>query len=252
MALPYYSFISWKLGPLTIYSYGLFVAIAFLAGIFLAVKGAKKRNISTEQIYDLIFYIIIASIIGARIAYVIEYWHNFDSFIDIFKIWEGGLSFIGGFIGALIAVFAYVKLKKLDFWRYADLFTPAIVLGHAIGRIGCILGDGGHIGKLTSMPFGALVNGEARHLTALYEFIFLALLFAFLIKAKDRKVFKKSKGLLFLAYLAAYSTGRFVIDLLRIDPRYFGLTMTQWLLTAIFLISGCLIIKKLRKWGLKE
>jgi len=239
MALPYYSFISWKLGPLTIYSYGLFVAIAFLAGIFLAVKGAKKRNISTEQIYDLIFYIIIASISGARIAYVIEYWHNFDSFIDIFKIWEGGLSFIGGLIGALIAVFAYVKLKKLNFWKTADIFAPALALGHAIGRIGCYL-TGLHIGKLTTVPWAVMVNNELRHQTALYDIIAESANFLILWKLRTKKAFD---GFLFLLYLMMYSTERFVIDFFRADPLYYGLTATQWSLIFVFLIAGFLFIR---------
>jgi len=247
MALPYYSFISWKLGPLTIQSYGVFVAIAFLAGMFLAVKEAKKRKINTEHVYDLTFYILIGGIIGARIAHVIEYWHNFGNFIDIFKIWQGGMSFFGGFLGALLLAFVYIKLKKLDFWKIADLFTLPLVLGHAIGRIGCILGDGGHVGRLTTMPWGFLVNGEVRHVTAYYSFVFLILLFALLFKIKDKKIIKENAGSLFLAYLLVYSIGRFVIDLFRADPAYAGLTITQWFLTAAFLISSILLYKKWKK-----
>ena len=247
MALPYHSFISWKLGPLTIQSYGMFVAIAFLAGIFLAVKEAKKRKINLEQVYDLSFYILIGGIIGARVAHVIEYWHNFDGLIDIFKIWQGGLSFFGGFLGALLLAFVYIKAKKLDFWKYADLFTPALVLGHAIGRIGCILGDGGHVGKLTTMPWGFLVNGEVRHVTAYYSFVFLILLFVFLYKIKDRKFIKENTGSLFLIYLFTYSIGRVIIDLFRADPTYAGLTITQWFLIVTFITSGYLLINKPKK-----
>ena len=248
MALPYYSFISWKLGPLTIQSYGLFFAIALLAGIFLAVKEAKKRKINAEQVYDLTFYILIGGIIGVRIAHVIEHWHNFDKLLDIFKIWQGGMSFFGGFLGALLMAFVYVKVKKLDFWKIADLFTLPLVLGHAIGRIGCILGDGGHVGRLTTMPWGFLVDGEVRHVTAYYSFLFLILLFVLLFKVKDKKIIKENAGSLFLAYLLVYSAGRFMIDLFRADPAYAGLTITQWFLTAAFLVSSILLYKKWKKW----
>ncbi len=247
MALQYHSFISWKFGPLTIQSYGLFVAIAFLAGIFLAVKEAKKRKINAGQVYDLSFYILIGGIVGARAAHVIEYWHNFGSFIDVFNIWQGGMSFFGGFLGALLLAFVYIKAKKLDFWGYVDLFTPSLVLGHAIGRIGCILGDGGHVGRLTAMPWGFLVDGEVRHVTAYYSLVFLILLFVFLFKVKDKKIIKENAGSLFLAYLLAYSAGRFVIDLFRADPTYAGLTITQWFLTAAFLVSSTLLYKKWKK-----
>src|SRR3989338_4122135 len=247
MALPYHSFISWKLGPLTIQSYGMFVAIAFLAGIFLAVKEAKKRKINLEQVYDLSFYILIGGIIGARVAHVIEYWHNFDGLIDIFKIWQGGLSFFGGFLGALLLAFVYIKAKKLDFWEYIDLFTPSLVIGHAIGRIGCILGDGGHVGKLTTMPWGFLVNGEVRHVTAYYSFIFLIPLFIFLFNIKNKKFIRENPGSLFMIYLFIYSIGRFVIDLFRADPTYAGLTITQWFLTTAFFLSLVLLYRKWKK-----
>jgi len=237
--IPYKIFHAVQLGPITIQPWGIMVALGFLAAVYIAVKEAKRKKEDVNKIYDLVFYIILSGIIGARIAYLIEYWEEISSFIDVFKIWEGGLSFIGGLIGALIAVFAYVKLKKLDFWKTADIFAPALALGHAIGRIGCYL-TGLHIGKLTTVPWAVMVNNELRHQTALYDIIAESANFLILWKLRTKKAFD---GFLFLLYLMMYSTERFVIDFFRADPLYYGLTATQWSLIFVFLIAGFLFIR---------
>ena len=264
MALPYHSFISWDIGAITIQSYGLMVALAFLAGLFLAVKEAKKRKLDEEIIYDLAFYILIGGIVGARIANVIQEWGYYSgNLAGIFKIWQGGLNFNGGFILASLLAYIYLKRKRLNFWLYMDTFAPSIAIGHAIGRIGCILGDGGHVGKLTNMPWGFLVNGEARHVTAWYELFFLIALFILLTAIKDKKKIKGKTGSLFLIYLSAYSVGRSVIDIFRADPTYLGLTSMQWTAIPFFFISVYLLnkryrflnkfaIKGVKKWQLKK
>src|SRR3989338_7511430 len=219
--IPYKIFHAVQLGPVAIQPWGIMVALGFLAATYIAVKEAKRKKEDTNKIYDLVFYILLSGIIGARIAYLIEYWEEISSFIDVFKIWEGGLSFIGGLIGALIAVFAYVKLKKLNFWKTADIFATALALGHAIGRIGCYL-TGLHIGKLTTVPWAVMVNNELRHQTALYDLVAESANFLILWKLRTKKTFD---GILILLYLMLYSIERFIIDFFRVDPLYYGLTL---------------------------
>src|SRR6185295_7207291 len=125
-----------KIGPLTIYSYGLMVAIAAIVCSLLLARDAKKYNIAPEIIFDLVFWVVFGGIIGARIFYVIL---NLDYFIhnakEMIMIQNGGLAWQGSFIaGALTGIF-YVKKHKLSFWLLVDLVAPYIALGQSIGRI---------------------------------------------------------------------------------------------------------------------
>ncbi|MBL7100489.1 MAG: prolipoprotein diacylglyceryl transferase [Nanoarchaeota archaeon] len=242
MVLPYIYYPEINLGFIKIYSFGLIVAIAFLAGLWFSLKEAKRRGVNRENVYSLVFYIIIGGIIGSRLLHIFLNWNVYsENLLSIFMLWEGGLTFYGGFIGALIAGFAYSRSKKLKFLKYVDILAPSIALGHAIGRIACIVGDGGHVGKLTSLPFGVIVNGELRHLTALYSFVNLVFLFGLLLYLRKKKFFT---GFLFLFYICYYALTRFFIELLRTDPTIYGLTATQWIAIPLFFISLGVIIKK--------
>ncbi|MBW2977410.1 prolipoprotein diacylglyceryl transferase [Candidatus Woesearchaeota archaeon] len=245
MALPYQSFMSWQLGPITIQSYGVLVALAFLVATLLAVKEAKRRRLDSEKIYGLVIWLIVGGIFGSRLMYVIGNWSYFfpHDMLAIFKIWQGGLDWIGGFIGAAVAGLLHLKFNKLKPWKYADACAPSIAIGHAIGRIGCILGDGGHVGKLTTMPWGFLINGEIRHVTAWYGLILESFNFLILWKLRKKKYFD---GFLLAMYIFIYSIGRFIIDFFRADPLHYSLTATQWILIALFLISGYFLYTKLK------
>ena len=130
--------IFFRLGPITIYTYGIFVAIGFLAAFTLILREAKKEGLFLNLISDLVFWMVISGIIGARLLYVI---YEFPSFLKkpltIFALWKGGLVFIGGVVGGLLTMIIYVKRKKLDFWQLVDIFAPGLALGEAFGRIGC-------------------------------------------------------------------------------------------------------------------
>lgn len=242
MALPYIYYPEIDLGFIKIYTFGLVVAIAFLVGLWFSLREAKRRRINQDIVQSLIFYIILGGIIGSRLLHVVLYWDSYsEDFLSIFMFWHGGLVFYGGFLGAVVAGFIYLKVKRLKFSKYADLVTPSIALGHAVGRIACLVGDGGHVGKLTTLPLGVVVGGELRHLTALYSFFNLLFLFALLLYLRKKKFFT---GFLFLFYLCYYAFTRFWIDMLRIDPTFYGLTAVQWIAIPMFLISLGVLIKK--------
>jgi len=242
MALPYIYYPEINLGFFKVYTFGLIVAIAFLAGLWFSLREAKRKGISKEVVEGLVFYIMVGSIIGSRLLHVIIFWEDYSTnILSVFMLWEGGLAFYGGFLGAVIASFIYLRVKKLSFFKYADLLAPSIVLGHAIGRIACLVGDGGHVGKLTSLPFGVFVNGGLRHLTALYDFVNLIILFIILLFLRKKNFFT---GFLFLFYICFYAFVRFLLDFLRTDPTFYGLTATQWMAIPLFIISLVVIFKK--------
>jgi phosphatidylglycerol---prolipoprotein diacylglyceryl transferase len=249
--LPYHSFISWKLGPITIQSFGLMMAIGFLIAAYLFGKQFKDAR-DKEHAYNLAIISVVAGVIGSRILFFFENPAQLTGLMEFFRFWDGGLSWFGGFIGALIGFAAYVLLNKLNFMRMADKIAPSIAIGHAFGRIGCILGDGGHVGKITTMPWGFDVDGEIRHVTAWYELIGLLALFVTLLALRKRKPYD---GFLFHFYLIGYGLIRFVSDFFRTEPTYYGLTVAQYFSIGLFLAGVAMMAvslvrqNKLRKIG---
>ncbi len=228
--------ILFSIGPLKIYTWGLIVFLSFLISYFLLTKFTKNK-----KIHNLAIYIILGAFIGARLLNFILYYNEYSSFLEILKIWQGGLEISGGFIGAFIFGFSYIKLNKLKFWKTADILTIPIVLGIALGRIACIVGDGGHLGKQTTFFLGTLVNNQILHYTAVYSFIAMSILFFILLYLRTKKLFR---GFLFLFTLIYYGITRFIIDLTRVDPTYYGLTFAQYSCIILFIIGTTILINQ--------
>jgi phosphatidylglycerol:prolipoprotein diacylglycerol transferase len=231
------------LGFIKIYSWGFMLAIAFIVATIVSAKEAKRKNINPENIYSLVTYIIIGAIIGSRVGYVLFNLNNFINFLDIFKIWEGGMAFHGGFIGGFLFAFFYVRKNKLNFYKILDTCAPSIPLAQAIGRIGCFL-RGCCYGISTTLPWGINYLQETRHPTQLYSSLALLIIFIFLSKQKYKKNFN---GSLFLTYIIIYSVFRFFIEFIRTEPRIlFGLTGAQ-LVSIILAGISIFLFPKFRK-----
>src|ERR1700691_1579762 len=117
------------------------IALAFLFGLWTATLRARRENISGEKIADIVLWLMVGGILGARLVYVTTYWK--DEFVgqplsEIFAIWHGGLVYYGGLIGATIAGMIYIRWKKLPLWKIADVMAPSIALGSVFGRTGCL------------------------------------------------------------------------------------------------------------------
>ncbi len=244
-----------KFGPFTIYSYGMMVAIAFIFAIYVARIEAVRKAIKIDLVYDLTLYLVIGALIGARVYYLTFF--NPASFIQnplsIFKVWEGGLAIHGGIFGGILAGFLFSKLHKISFWRLADITAPSIILGQAIGRIGCFL-NGCCFGVPTESMFGIrfpegslpyiAYRGLAIHPTQLYELI-LNLIGFFALCSMRRKI--KFEGALFLLYLMIYNSIRIAISPLRGDSLYIWNTdikIAQIVSGIIFLIAFILFVKR--------
>jgi len=221
-----------KIGPFTIYSYGIMVAIAFLFGIFIARREAVRKNIKPGLVYDLGFYLLIGSIIGARIYYILFF--GLKDFLaepaSIFKVWQGGLAIHGGIFGGIITGIIFSNARKISFWALADLIAPSIILGQAIGRIGCYL---------NGCCYG--INNQP---TQIYELIldFIGFLLLWGLRKKIR-----FKGGLFLLYLMTYSVIRIIVSQFRADNLYLwntGITLAGLSSLIIFIIAMALFIRK--------
>jgi len=246
-----------ELGPITIYSYGLMVAIAYLSGIYVARIEATRKDIKIDLVYDLLFYLTIGSVIGARLYYLLLF--NPSSIIknpvSIFKIWQGGLAIHGAILGGMVTGLLFSRFRRVPFWRLADLIAPSIILGQAIGRIGCFL-NGCCYGVATHSIFGVrfpegslpdiAYNGLAVHPAQLYELI-LNLIGFFALWSMRRRI--KFDGGLFLLYLMIYSCARIMVSGLRGDNLYIwgtGIGMAQVVSSAIFVIALIVFIKRKR------
>lgn len=227
------------------------MAIGFLVGLYVLSREFKKGK-EREHAYNLVIIAIVAGVIGSRILFFIENPGELTGPGEFFRFWDGGLSWFGGFIGGLLGCLAYIKIKKLHFWNVVDKMAPALAIGHAFGRVGCILGDGGHVGKMTTMPWGFDVDGlgVGRHVTAWYELVGLIALFGLLVTI--RKSGKKPyTGFLFHTYLVGYGILRLVSDFFRVEATYMGLTIAQYASIAMIAAGFAMIGTSLWRNGKK-
>lgn len=235
---------TFQLGPVTIYVWGLMVSVGIIAGFIIALIEGKRKSVNLDHITSLALYMLIGAIVGSRLFYVVVHIKDFENFLDVFKIWQGGLIFYGGFIGAIIPAWIYVRKYKLNFWQIADIFALALALGIFIGRIGCVLIQD-HMGVVTNFFMAQNYMGEMRHNTAIYSSLNGLFMFIILWFLKKRI---KVDGILFLIFTLEYAVSRYFIDQLRaFDLRWYGLTGSQWICIVMFLVAAYFLWWKLRR-----
>ncbi len=249
--------ILFRIGPLTIHTYGLMLAIAFLTGISLAVRQAKVEGEDPQKIFDLCFYLVLAAILGARLLFVaVNYRFYLDNPLQIIKLWKGGLVFYGGLIGALVTGAWYMKRHQLPLWKITDILAPSIALGQAIGRLGCFAA-GCCYGKQTDVAWAVTFTdlyslaptGITRHPTQLYSSGVALIIFIILLLIYR---FRKFSGQVFWSYVVLYSVGRFILEFWRGDQRGFvnllGYVLsTSQLIAALAFIAGIVMLISLKK-----
>jgi phosphatidylglycerol:prolipoprotein diacylglycerol transferase len=229
------------IGPFTIYSYGLMLAIAFSVSSTLAMLEAKKNNIATDIIFNLTFIGFACGIIGARLFYVAQnlVFYKRDP-IEILMLQHGGLSWFGGLIFGSLSGIIYLKNKKLAVYKILDLIIPFVALGQAIGRIGCLL-NGCCFGKESAFGIYFPVHQAILVPVQIYSSLLLIFIFIILRVLQDRP---HIGGKIFYVYLLLYSLKRFFIEFWRQDnPVIFsGLTLFQILSIALFCLATVKLI----------
>ncbi len=247
-------------GPVNIYWYGLFMVLAILTAIYVTLKLTGYNNIKKEIIIDLVFWLIIFGLIGARIYHIfLESPYYLANPLAILKVWQGGLAIHGAIIGGLIAILYFAKKYKHNFWQITALIAPGLVLAQAIGRWGNYFNQE-LFGLPTSLPWSIPIDMANRplqylqfsyfHPTFFYEslgnlliFIILIILNLLTIKSFRSITTKNFQFSIFnfqfilITYLISYSILRFFLEFLRIDP-----TPTVWGLRFPQLVSLIIII----------
>ncbi len=232
-----------KLGPFEIRYYGIIYVLGFILAYFFINYLAKQKNLklNKDDIWDLLFYLIIGTVIGARIFEIIIYnpSYYFKNPFEMLAIWHGGLSFHGGLIGAVIAGYLFCKKKKIEFYDLADICVIPLAFGLFLGRIGNFI-NGELIGRVTNLPWCVKFKSYegCRHPSQLYESFKNLVIFSILWFLKDKKL---KKGIMFWSFILMYSTLRFFIEFFRAPDEQIGfilgLTMGQWLSIAIFVVG---------------
>lgn len=257
-----------KLGPFALHTYGLLLAIGFLLGLYMIQRDAKRVGLDPQVIGDMAFWTLLVSIVGARIRYIIMFPEAFSwsDPIGWIAIWQGGLVFEGGLVAGLLFCLWYVRRKKLEMGRTADVIMPYLPLGHAIGRLGCFLGVGCCYGKVTDVPWGVRfprvpqdVSQPATgsepflnqfgsksaehwsmpvHPTQLYEAVGLLIICGLLLLLRKR--WHPFAGFTAPLYLVFYGTLRFIVEFFRGDhnPTHLGSLSDQQVFSLLAVLVG--------------
>ena len=228
--------ILFEIGPLTVRTYGLLLAVSFIAGILLALRRSRARGLNQNQMINMSLLIMLAGIVGARIMYVIPHWNEFSANpLDIISPFQSsgsigltGLTMYGGFIAAVLVSILYLRVNRLSIWRACDAFAPSIALGIGVSRVGCFM-NGCCFGLPTESALGVVFPAfsaagsfypdVALHPAQLYNAVLGFGLFGLLMWL-DRK--PRYDGFLFAVLLIAEPITRFFVDLFR----YYESSMT--------------------------
>ena len=249
-----------SLGPVTVYTYGVVLAAAYLLGLQLAMRRAKARGMDPNRALDLGIAIIISALVGAKLLLVlVDFDHFRENPREIFSIVRAGGVFYGGLIAAVLVAFWYMRRHRMPLWTTTDIFAPGISLGHAVGRLGC-LAAGCCYGHPTHLPWGitftnpaAAANvgtplGVALHPTQVYESVVELGILAFLLLTEKKG--RPFPGRTFWAYLLLYGISRFVIEFFRGDPRgmvFASISTSQFISLVLVPLSVGMLIYLARK-----
>jgi len=217
-----------KLGRIRLHTYGVLVSTAFLIGIMLSIREAKRTGENPDNILDLAFWVILAAIVGSRVLFIITEWnlyaadwqkiHHWTQW-RLFRIWEGGLVFYGGFLGAMLASWWFMHRHKMNFWKITDIIVPTLAIGHFFGRLGCF-SAGCCYGKSCSVSWGVTFHqgfatkGIPIHPTQLYSALGALTVFFLLVWLRSHK---RYHGQILAWYLLLYPISRFTVEIFRGD-----------------------------------
>ena len=246
-----------NLGFIEIRWYSVLILCAFVIGYFLVIERAKKKEISSLLISDMCFYLIIFCILGARLYYCLFNLNYYSkNILDIFKIWEGGLAIHGGIIAGIITIYFYSKKNKISLLKLLDIFSPALVLGQAIGRWGNFFNMEAYgpvtplltLQKLGIPNFiieGMYIDGAYHHPTFLYESISCLIVFIIMMLIRNLKTIKE--GQITSVYLISYGIIRFFIESLRQDSLMLLNLKIAQIISILMIIIGIYLLIKSKK-----
>ncbi len=256
-----------KIGPFTVYSYGLMLGVSFIVASFILSAEFKRVKLKDTFASEITLISIILGVTGSKLFHMIENWSAFLENPGMI-ISPGGLTYYGGFILVALGLAFYTKRKKLKFLMIMDLAAPSLAIAYGIGRIGCHLAGDGDYGIPTTLPWGmSYANGIVKpvemfagskyaaqysngifpnttplHPTPLYEFFIAVIIFFILWQVRKKFI---THGKLFMLYLILSGIARLLVEFLRLNPEFlFGLTQAQ-IISLVLIIVGAIGLYRL-------
>jgi len=225
--------------------YGLAYVLGFLFGIWWLLRNRKEIGFSKDEVYDLMFYVMLGGVIGARLVHVFVWEPSYylSNLLEILMFWKGGMAFHGGLLGGLLGGWLYHRKKKFRFLQVADLLSFPMLVAGALGRIANFI-NGELVGTATNVSWCVDFGDGCRHPVQLYSSL-KRFAIAGIVLLVSRK--KHKAGFVFFLTIMLLGLGRFFIDFLREDVLYFGLSMGQWSSALIFVIGLVVLVKWYRK-----
>jgi len=261
LTVPAFALLGRTFGPFTLHTYGVLLAVAFLAGLWVASRQAKRDGLDAGRVTDMAVWVLIAGLVGAKLLLIALDWRfyvrNPRELVSAFFL-SGGV-FYGGLVAGILVAWWYARRHDLPGWRTADALVPGVILGQAIGRLGCFAA-GCCWGKPAQVPWAVtFTNVEANrtvgtpldtplHPSQIYESTAAFLVFLFLLWLAPRKRFQ---GQVTLVYVALYSAVRFVLEFWRGDTDrgtwFGGAVSTSQVVAIVLLIGVALVLPRLRR-----
>ncbi len=248
------------IGPLQVRWYGLMYVLGFTASYLLVKKQIKERKDTalSENFENLNFILILSVILGGRLGYVLFY--NLPYYLqhplEIFATWQGGMSFHGACLTLILVGYIFCRIKKLDFWKSADMYVVTIPIGLGLGRIGNFI-NAELYGRTTELPWGIIFPGAGplpRHPSQLYEAFLEGLLLFIVLWSLRNKTSRKSSswpyGTMLAIFLAGYGIFRFLVEFARQPDPQVGYLLghfTMGQLLSSFMVLGGLLLWILRR-----
>lgn len=245
-----FSLFGWNVPSFTLHTYGVLLAVAFLTGLWITARQARRAGLDAGRVTDLAIYVLIAGLVGAKALLVIVEWgYYYDHPREILSTLQSGGVFYGGLLAAFPVAWWYVVRHGLDGWKTADVLAPGVVIGQAIGRLacfsaGCCFGRTTHVAWAVTFHdlYASRTSGTPLdvplHPTQIYESLATAAIFAILLWISGRKRFD---GQVILSYVLLYSVARFTIEFFRGDSvRGFvfgGLLSTSQLIAIVLVFA---------------
>jgi phosphatidylglycerol:prolipoprotein diacylglycerol transferase len=254
LTLPSFELFGRNVGPLTLHTYGVLLAVAFLLGLWLASRQARREGLDAARVGDLAIYVLIAGLVGAKLMLLAVEWDYYSRYPrELLSIFQSGGVFYGGLLAAFPVAWWYLKRHGLPGWRVADALAPGVILGQAVGRLGCLAAGCCH-GRPADVPWAITFRDiyatrsvgtpidTPLHPTQLYEAGAALAILAVLLWMAPRKRFH---GQVVLSYVALYAVARFVVELYRGDASrgtvFDGLLSTSQLVSVLLLIGVAIV-----------
>ncbi len=245
--------VAFRIGPISIYWYGIMYLIGFGGGWWLGRRRARDvwRGWRGEQVDDLVFYIVLGVLLGGRLGYV--FFYDFGGFlanpVSLFKVWQGGMSFHGGLIGVMFAMWYFARRRETTFFHVADFVAPLVPIGLGAGRVGNFI-NGRLWGKETDLPWGMVfpdprAGGVPRHPSQLYEVLLegvVLFIVLWLFSRRPRPVMAVSA-----LFLLLYGVFRFAVEFVRVPDAQYGYLAFGWvtmgqLLSLPMILAGAFLL----------